>query len=168
MAISMYQITIPVFTRALNNLSAILNKAAAHAEAKKIEPSVFINDRLAPDMFPLGRQIQIATDAVKGCAARLAGVDIPSFPDTEASFPELQERIAKTVAFLNGITEAQLEGSDSKTVTLKLRGNDVELKGLPYLNGFALPNLYFHITTTYAILRHNGVELGKIDYLGGN
>ncbi len=168
MAISMYQITIPVFTRALNNLSAILNKAAAHAEAKKIEPSVFINDRLAPDMFPLGRQIQIATDAVKGCAARLAGVDIPSFPDTEASFPELQERIAKTVAFLNGITEAQLEGSDSKTVTLKLRGNDVELKGLPYLNGFALPNLYFHITTAYAILRHNGVELGKMDYLGGN
>ncbi len=168
MAISMYQITIPVFTRALNNLSAILNKGAAHAEAKKIDPSVFINARLAPDMFPLGRQIQIATDAVKGCAARLAGVDIPSFADTEASFPELQERIAKTLAFLNGITEAQLEGSESRTVTLKVRGNDVELKGMAYLNGFVLPNLYFHITTTYAILRHNGVELGKMDYLGGN
>ena len=108
MALSMYQITIPVFTRVLNNLSAILSKGAAHAEAKKIDPSVFVNSRLAPDMFPLARQIQIATDAVKGCAARLAGVDIPSFPDTEASFPELQERIAKTVAFLNGITEAQL------------------------------------------------------------
>jgi hypothetical protein len=164
----MYQISIPVFTRVLNNLSAILNKAAAHAEAKKIDPSVFINSRLAPDMFPLARQIQIATDAVKGCAARLAGIEIPSFPDTETSFPELQERIAKTVAFLNSVTEAQLEGSDSKTVTLKVRGNDVELKGLAYLNGFVLPNLYFHVTTAYAILRHNGVELGKGDYLGSN
>ena len=168
MAISMYQISIPVFTRVLNNLSAILNKTAAHAEAKKIDPSVFINSRLAPDMFPLARQIQIATDAVKGCAARLAGIEIPSFPDTETSFPELQERIAKTVAFLNSVTEAQLEGSDSKTVTLKVRGNDVELKGLAYLNGFVLPNLYFHVTTAYAILRHNGVELGKGDYLGSN
>ncbi len=168
MAISMYQITIPVFTRVLNNLSAILTKGAAHAEAKKIDPSVFINSRLAPDMFPLARQIQIATDAVKGCAARLAGVEIPAFADTEASFPELQERIAKTVAFLNSITEAQLEGSDGKTVTLKVRGNDVELKGMAYLNGFVLPNLYFHVTTAYAILRHNGVELGKGDYLGSN
>jgi len=168
MAISMYQITIPVFTRVLNNLSAILNKAAAHAEAKKIDPSVFINARLAPDMFPLSRQIQIATDAVKGCAARLAGVEIPSFADTEASFPELQERIAKTIAFLNGITEAQLEGSESKTVSLKVRGNDVELKGLVYLNGFANPNFYFHVTTAYDILRHNGVELGKMDFLGTN
>ena len=168
MALSMYQITIPVFTRVLNNLSAILNKGAAHAEAKKIDPSVFINSRLAPDMFPLSRQVQIATDAVKGCAARLAGVDIPSFADNEASFPELQERIAKTLAFLNGISEAQLEGSESKTVSLKVRGNDVEMKGLPYLNGFVLPNLFFHVTTAYAILRHNGVELGKADYLGSN
>ena len=168
MALSMYQITIPVFTRVLNNLSAILNKGAAHAEAKKIDPSVFVNSRLAPDMFPLARQIQIATDAVKGCAARLAGVEIPSFADTETSFADLQERIAKTIAFMNGITEAQLEGSDTKTVTLKIRGNDVEMKGLPYLTGFALPNLFFHVTTTYGILRHNGVELGKTDYLGGN
>ena len=168
MALSMYQITIPVFTRVLNNLSAILNKGAAHAEAKKIDPSVFINSRLAPDMFPLSRQVQIATDAVKGCAARLAGVDIPSFADNEASFPDLQERITKTLAFLNSITEAQLEGSESKTVSLKVRGNDVEMKGLPYLNGFVLPNLFFHVTTAYAILRHNGVELGKADYLGSN
>ncbi|HEX7644996.1 MAG TPA: DUF1993 domain-containing protein [Burkholderiaceae bacterium] len=168
MALSMYQISIPVFTRALNNLSAILNKGAAHAEARKIDPSVFINSRLAPDMFPLSRQVQIATDAVKGCAARLAGLDIPSFADTEASFPELQERIAKTQAFLNSVTEAQLEGSESKTVLLKIRGNDVEMKGLPYLNGFVLPNLFFHVTTAYAILRHNGVELGKSDYLGSN
>jgi hypothetical protein len=168
MAISMYQITIPVFTRVLNNLSAVLNKGAAHAEAKKIDPSVFVNARLAPDMFPLARQIQIATDAVKGCAARLAGVEIPSFADTEASFPELQERIAKTVAFLNSITEAQLEGSEGRTVSLKIRGNDVEFKGMAYLQGFVLPNLYFHVTTTYGILRHNGVELGKTDYLGSN
>jgi hypothetical protein len=168
MAISMYQITIPVFTRALNNLSAILNKGAAHAEAKKIDPSVFINARLAPDMFALARQIQIATDAVKGCGARLAGVEIPSFADTEASFPELLERIAKTQAFLNSITEAQLEGSEDRTVTLKMRGNDVEFKGMAYLQGVVLPNLYFHITTAYGILRHNGVELGKMDYLGGN
>ena len=168
MALSMYQISIPVFTRALNNLSAILNKGAAHAEARKIDPSVFINSRLAPDMFPLSRQVQIATDAVKGCAARLAGLDIPSFADTEASFPELQERIAKTQAFLNSVTEAQLEGSETKTVLLKIRGNDVEMKGLPYLNGFVLPNLFFHVTTAYAILRHNGVELGKSDYLGSN
>lgn len=168
MALSMYQITIPVFTRVLNNLAAILNKGAAHAEAKKIDPAVFINSRLAPDMFALARQVQIATDAIKGCVARLAGVEIPSFADTEASFPELLERIAKTQAFINSITEAQLEGSDSKTVTIKVRGNDMEFKGLAYLNGFAVPNMYFHVTTAYAILRHNGVELGKADYLGSN
>ncbi len=168
MTISMYQITIPLFTRTLNNLTAILNKAAAHAEARKIDPSVFINSRLAPDMFPLGRQVQIATDAVKGCAARLAGVDIPSFADTEATFPELVERVTKTQAFLNSVTAAQLEGSEDRTVTLKIRGNDVQLPGMAYLQGFVLPNLYFHVTTTYAILRHNGVELGKMDYLGGN
>jgi hypothetical protein len=164
----MYQITIPVFTRTLNNLSAILNKAAAHAEAKKIDPSVFINSRLAPDMFPLARQVQIATDAVKGCAARLAGIDIPSFPDTEASFPELIERVTKTQAFLNSITAAQLEGSEDRTVTIKVRGSDMPMQGLAYLTGFAVPNFYFHVTTTYAILRHNGVEIGKLDYLGGN
>jgi hypothetical protein len=167
MSIPMYQISIPVFIRMLNNLSAILNKAAAHADAKKIDPSVFINSRLAPDMFPLSRQVQIATDAVKGCAARLAGVDIPSFPDTEATFAELQERIAKTQAFLNSVTASQIEGSESRTVTVKVRGNDVEFLGLAYLTGFVLPNLYFHTTTTYAILRHNGVEIGKMDYLGG-
>lgn len=168
MAISMYDISIPVFTRVLSNLSAILNKAAAHAEAKKIEPSVFITSRLAPDMFALARQVQIATDAIKGCVARLAAVEIPSFPDTEASFPELQERIAKTQAFISSVTAAQLEGADSRIVTLKVRGEDMQLPGLAYLNGFAVPNMYFHVTTTYAILRHNGVEIGKMDFLGGN
>jgi hypothetical protein len=167
MAISMYQISIPVFNRMLNNLSAILDKAAAHAESKKIDPSVFINSRLAPDMFPLARQVQIAADAVKGCAARLARIDIPSFPDTEVTFAELQERIAKTQAFLNSVEASKIDGSETRTVTIKVRGNDVEFQGLAYLTGFVLPNLYFHISTTYAILRHNGVEIGKMDFLGG-
>lgn len=167
MSLSMYQISIPVFTRVLTNLSAILTKAAAHAEAKKIDPSVFINSRLAPDMFPLARQVQIATDTAKGCAARLAGIDIPSYADTEATFPELQERIAKTQAFLKTVTAEQINGSEDRTVTIKLRGNDMPFLGLPYLTGFVLPNLFFHATTAYAILRHNGVELGKADYLGG-
>lgn len=168
MSVNMYQISIPVFTHVLNNLSNILNKGAAHAEAKKIDPTVLINDRLAPDMFPLSRQVQIATDAVKGCAARLANVDIPSFADTEASFPELQERVAKTLAFLKTITPEQINGSEERAVTLKMRGNDVQLQGLAYLNHFVLPNMYFHVTTAYAILRHNGVEIGKMDYLGNS
>lgn len=167
MSLSMYQVTIPVFDRVLTNLSAILGKGAAHAEAKKIDPSVFINSRLAPDMFALARQVQIATDAVKGCAARLAGVDIPSFADTEVTFAELQERIAKTQAFLKTVTEAQINGSEDRTVTLKVGGKDMQLTGLNYVYGFAFPNLYFHATTAYAILRHNGVEVGKMDYLGG-
>jgi hypothetical protein len=166
MAISMYQLSIPVFTRSLNNLSAILAKAATHAEAKKIDPSVFINARLAPDMFALARQVQIASDSVKGCAARLAGVEIPSYEDTETTFAELQARIAKTLAFLQSIDEEKVNGSEDRTVTIKLRGNDVPFQGLPYLMGFVLPNLHFHMTTAYAILRHNGVELGKMDYLG--
>ncbi|MDR3482993.1 MAG: DUF1993 domain-containing protein [Burkholderiaceae bacterium] len=166
MSLSMYQISIPVFARALNNLAAILNKAVAHAEAKKIDPSVLINYRLAPDMFPLSRQVQIASDAAKGCAARLAGVEVPSFADTETTFPELQERIAKTLAFLNTVNAAQIDGSESRTVTIQLRGKDVQFLGLAYLTSFVLPNLYFHVTTAYAILRHNGVELGKADYLG--
>jgi hypothetical protein len=167
MSLSIYQISIPVFARALNNLAAILNKAAAYAEAKKIDPSVLINYRLAPDMLPLSRQVQIASDTAKGCAARLAGVDVPSFADTETTFPELQERIDKTLAFLNTLTAEQIDGSESRTVTIQLRGKDVQFVGLAYLTSFVLPNLYFHVTTAYAILRHNGVELGKADYLGG-
>ena len=168
MSVTMYQISIPVFTHVLNNLSNILNKGAAHAEARKIDPAVFINDRLAPDMFPLSRQVQIATDAIKGCAARLANVDIPSFADTETTFPELQERIAKTLAFIKTITPEQLNGSEDRIVTLKVRGSDVQYPGLAYLNHTVLPNMYFHVTTTYAILRHNGVELGKKDFLGNS
>jgi hypothetical protein len=166
MSLSIYQASVPVLIRALNNLSAIVDKAVANAEARKIEPAVFINARLAPDMFPLARQIQSASDGAKGCAARLAGIDIPSFADTETSFPELQERIAKTVAFLQSVSEAQFEGSESRTVTMKLRGADVNFTGQSYLLGFALPNFFFHVTTAYAILRHNGVDIGKRDFLG--
>jgi hypothetical protein len=166
MSLSMYQASIPVFIRILGNLSAILDKAAAHAEAKKIDPSVLVNARLAPDMFPLSRQVQIATDGVKGCAARLAGIEIPSFADTESTFPELQARIAKTVAFLQSVRADQIDGSENRTVTLKTRGKDTSFQGQAYLLTFVNPNFYFHVTTAYDILRHNGVELGKTDYLG--
>jgi len=166
MTLSMYQASIPAFIRILNNLSAILDKAAAHAEAKKIEPSVLINARLAPDMFPLSRQIQIATDGVKGCAARLSGAEPPSYPDTESTFPELKARIAKTVAYLQSFKPAQIDGSEERKVTIKLRGQDVTFVGRPYLFEFVIPNFYFHVTTAYDILRHSGVEIGKMDFLG--
>ena len=167
MSLSMYQISVPVFVRMLGNLAEILKKAEAHAEAKKIDPSVLINARLAPDMHPLSRQIQIATDGAKGGAARLAGVEIPSFPDTETTFAELQARLDKTVAFLKGLSAEQIDGSEDRTITLKLGGSDVDFPGQVFLMNFVLPNLYFHITATYLILRHNGVEVGKMDYLGG-
>lgn len=168
MSLSMYEASIPVFVKFLSNLSTILEKGATHAEAKKIEPSVLINARLAPDMYPLSRQIQIATDVVKGCAARLAGIEVPSYEDTEATFPELQGRIAKTVSFLQSVSPSQIDGSEERSVTLKLRGQDVTFLGQDYLLNFAIPNFYFHTTVAYAILRHNGVELGKMDFLGGN
>jgi uncharacterized protein len=166
MSLDMYQASIPVFVRMLDNLSSILDKGAAFAEAKKIDPTVLITARLAPDMFPLSRQVQIATDMVKGCAARLAGLEVPSYEDNETTFTELQARIAKTVTFLQSINTEQINGSEERIVTLKLRGKEIDFQGQPYLLHFVLPNLYFHITTTYAILRHNGVELGKIDFIG--
>jgi uncharacterized protein len=166
MSLDMYQASIPVFVRMLDNLSSILDKGAAFAEAKKIDPSVFITARLAPDMFPLSRQVQIATDMVKGCAARLAGLEVPSYEDNETTFTELQARIAKTVTFLQSVSAEQINGSEERTVTLKIRGKEIDFQGQPYLLHFVLPNLYFHITTTYAILRHNGVELGKMDFIG--
>lgn len=167
MTISMYQASIPTFVRGLNNLAAILEKAAAYAETKKIEPSVLINARLAPDMFPLSRQIQIATDGVKGYAARIAGLEIPSFADTEASFPELQERIKKTIAFLESVKAAQVDGQEERAIVLKVGGRELNFVGLQYLNGFVIPNFYFHTTIAYAILRHNGLDIGKMDFLGG-
>jgi len=165
MSLSMYQASIPVFISQLNNLSWILKKGEEHAAAKKIEPEIFTNARLAPDMFPLSRQVQIATDGVKGCAARLAGVEVPSFPDTEKTFAELQARITKTIDFIKTFKASQIDGTEEKKVVLKLRDQEVIFTGQVYLLNFVLPNLYFHSTTTYAILRHNGVDIGKRDFL---
>lgn len=166
MALSMYQASIPVFTRMLDNLASLLEKGAAHAEARKIDPSVLIGYRLAPDMFPLNRQVQIATDHAKGCAARLAAIDPPKFEDNETSFPDLIARIRKTQAFLATVTAAQIDGSEERIVTLKLRGNELTLPGQTYLLHMAMPNFYFHVTTAYDILRHAGVEIGKQDFTG--
>jgi uncharacterized protein len=162
----MYQASVPVFIRMLGHLSGILDKAAAHAEAKKIQPSVFINARLAPDMFPLTFQVQMACDSAKACTARLAGVEVPSHPDTESSFPELKARIEKTVAFLKTVTAQQVDGSEEKKLIVKLGGRDFPFQGQTLLLDFALPNFYFHVTTAYAILRHNGVDIGKQDFIG--
>ncbi len=166
MSLTMYQASIPVFVRMLDNLSGILDKAAAHAEAKKIDPAIFINARLAPDMFPLSRQVQIATDMVKGCAARLAGIEVPSYEDNETTFSELQARIAKTKAFIESVSASQVDGSEERKITLKFGSKELSFLGQAYLLDFVLPNFHFHLTTTYAILRHNGVEIGKKDYTG--
>lgn len=167
MTISMYQASVPVFIRFLGNLSTILQKAAAHAEQHKIEPSVLLGTRLFPDMFPLSRQIQIATDLANGAGARLSGLERPVHKDDETTFEQLQARIEKTLAFLRTITPEQIDGSEDKSITLSLRGTEVQFTGQPYLLFFALPNFYFHVTTTYAILRHCGVALGKPDFIGG-
>jgi hypothetical protein len=166
MSLSMYQASIPVFVRMFGNLSEILEKAAHYAEEKKIDPSVLVNARLAPDMYPLARQVQIATDMAKGCAARLAGLEVPVYEDNETTFAELQARIAKTLAFIQGIDAGRIEGSEERSVTLKLRGREVSFMGQVYLLHFVLPNFYFHITTAYAILRHNGLAIGKMDFIG--
>ena len=166
MTISMYQASVPVCIRALNNLIGILKKGAAHAEAKKIDPTVLLNTRLAPDMFPLVKQVQIVSDVSRRGIARLAGVEAPSFTDDETTFAELIERLQKTIAFFETITPAQVDGSEEKTITLPIRDQTMTFAGLPYLLSFILPNVYFHVTTTYAILRHCGVELGKVDFLG--
>ncbi|WP_437907077.1 DUF1993 family protein [Sorangium sp. So ce327] len=166
MTISMYQASVPVLVRMLGNLSVILTKAAAYAEAKKIEPRVLLDARLAPDMLSLTRQVQIASDSAKGCGARLAAVDVPKYDDNEASFDELQARIAKTVAFLNSLRPEQIDGSEDRDVTIPTRDQPLQFKGLVYLLNFVLPNFYFHVTTAYAILRHNGLEIGKLDFLG--
>jgi hypothetical protein len=163
----MYQASVPVCTRMLNNLAAILEKAAAHAEAGKIDPAVLINDRLYPDMLPMGRQVLIASDMAKGGAARLAGVEPPKYEDNEKTFAELIERLRKTVAYLETFKPEQIDGSEKRMITVKVRDDTLTLAGLPYLLHRVLPNLYFHVSIAYAILRHNGVEIGKKDYLGG-
>ncbi|MEP6880838.1 MAG: DUF1993 domain-containing protein [Dokdonella sp.] len=167
MTISMYQASVPVFVRALGNLSNILKIAAAHAEQNKIDPSVLLAARLFPNMFPLTRQVQIATDLVNGAVARLAGVERPSHEDKETSFEDLQKRIDTTVAFAHSIKPEQIDGSDDKSITLTIGGNDMQFVGMPYLLHFVIPNIFFHTATAYDILRHNGVQLGKPDFIGG-
>jgi len=162
----MYQASAPRLVNTLKNLSAILDKAQAHSEAKKIEPASLTQFRLYPDMLPMKRQVQIACDTAKGAVARLAGVEVPKHEDTEETFPELKARIAKTVAFIETVKPAQIDGSEEKNIHLKLGPVEVDWKGMQYLLGFALPNFYFHVVTAYDILRHNGVELGKRDYIG--
>ena len=166
MTISMYQASAPRFANTLKNLAAILDKAKAHAEARKIDEQVLTSSRLYPDMFALARQVQIACDSAKGAVARLAGVEIPKHEDSEKTFDELKARIEKTLAFIASVKPAQVDGSEAKEIVLKLQGKDVPFEGLQYLLGFAWPNFYFHAATAYNILRHNGVELGKRDFLG--
>lgn len=164
--LTMFDAVIPPLKRALNNLSSILEKGEAYADAKKIEHAVLLNARLFPDMYPLTRQVQIATDMSKGAAARLAGVEIPKYEDNETSFEELQARIAKTLAFIDSVQPHQLEGSETREVTITIRKVDLKFTGQDYLLKWVQPNVYFHVTTAYNILRHNGVELGKADFLG--
>ncbi|HSD61876.1 MAG TPA: DUF1993 family protein [Burkholderiales bacterium] len=166
MTISMYRASVPPIVRSLTNLRAVLEKAAAHAEAKKIDPSVLPATRLYPDMFPLSRQVQIATDNAKGVAARLAGLEPPKYEDKESTLPELVARIDKTLAYLGTFRPEQIDGSEEKTIVLPMRSGPLNLAGLRYLLELVLPNFYFHVTVAYAILRHCGVEIGKQDFLG--
>ena len=168
MTISMYEASVPVFIRYLGNLKAILQKAAAHAEAKQIDPAVLVNSRLYPDMLPLSRQVHLVSDMAKSCPSRLTGAEPPKFEDTESTFPELLERIDKTVAHLKSFRPDQIDGSEDTAISVPTRRGPMNMKGQPYLLQFMLPNFFFHVTTAYAILRHNGVELGKLDYLGAN
>jgi uncharacterized protein len=166
MSISMYDFSIPVLTRGLTNLSAILDKAAAHAAAKKFDSAVLAQSRLFPDMYPLVRQVQIACDTAKGAAARLAGVEVPKHEDTEATFADLKARIAKTLDFVKSITAAQVKDSETRNIEIKFPTGSWKFTGLTYLADFVLPNFYFHIGIVYALLRKAGVEVGKSDYLG--
>ncbi len=166
MTISMYQAAVPVFTRTLTALKGTLEKAAQHAEAHKIDPIVLLQSRLFPDMFPLTRQVQIATDFARGTAARLAGTEPPAFDDKEASFPDLIARIDRTLDFLRTVKQADVDGSEGREIVRPIRGEPHRFTGINYLLQFALPNFFFHTTTAYAILRHNGVVLGKSDFVG--
>ena len=166
MPITMHSASVPVFVRLLGNLLVWLDKAEAHAAAKKFDTSVYLAARLAPDMLTFTKQIQIACDGAKFCVARLAGVEAPTFDDAEASLDELRERIRKTIAFVQSVSAEQVDGSEAKDVVIPRRDGPMTLKGEAYLKHFATPNFYFHITTAYALLRHNGVALGKADFLG--
>ena len=166
MSLSMYSSSIPVFLHYLKNLSALLKKGAEYAAEKKVDEKVLTGARLYPDMFPLSRQVQIACDVAKGCGARLAGVEVPKYEDNEVTFGELQARIEKTANFLNTLNASQIDGSEQKQIKLQAGPRELEFVGDFFLRNWALPNVFFHITTTYNILRHNGVPVGKMDYLG--
>lgn len=166
MAVSMHEISVGAFARMLPNVSALLDKAGAYAAERKFEPVVLASARLAPDMFPLTRQVQIACDFAKGCTARLAGVEVPSREDSETTLEQLKERIEWTLQFIRSVPREKFEGSEQREIVHELRTRTLKMPGLPYLEHFALPNFYFHATATYLILRHNGVPLGKLDFLG--
>ncbi len=166
MTISMYQVSIPRFVHMLNNLAVILDKAQAYAEAKKIDAATLPSARLFPDMLPLTSQVRIACDTAKRAAAMLAGVDNPVYEDNETTIPELKARIEKTVAFLGTIKPAQIDGTEAKDLVVKVGGKDTPFKGMQFLLARAIPNFYFHVTTAYDILRHNGLDVGKKDFLG--
>jgi hypothetical protein len=166
MSITMYQTCVPVLVRTLTNLSGVLAKGAAHAAERNIAPEVLLNTRITPDMFPLIRQVQIATDMAKGAGFRLAGEEAPKMEDNESSFEELQARIATVIGMLNSFKPEQIDGSETRDIVLKMRSGEQHFKGQDYLLGFVLPNVYFHVTTAYAILRGVGVVLGKSDFIG--
>lgn len=166
MTISMYQASKPAFGQMLKTLSHILKKAEEHCEAKKIDPSVLVNARLYPDMAPLVRQIQIATDQVKGSFSRIAGKEIPSWPDEEKTFADLQARVKKAQDFLAGVDAKEIDGRENHDIKMKIGPNDMTFKAEAFLVNFSLPNFYFHVVTAYDILRHNGVEIGKRDFIG--
>jgi len=167
MAFTIYDASVPPLVKMLENLGHVLKVGEAHAAAHNIPATDYLQARLAPDMYPLIKQVQVATDMSKGCGGRLAGAEIPRFEDTETSFAELQARIAKTVAFLKGLDASAFAGAEDKAVTLKFPNAEFNFNGKDYVNNFALPNVYFHISMAYAILRHKGVPLGKSDYMGG-
>ena len=166
MSISMYQASVPRFVNILGNLSNILDKAQAHCDAKKLDPATLTGFRLFPDMLPMAKQVQIACDTAKGVVTRLAGVEIPVYEDNEKTLAELKARIAKTIAFIQTVTPAQIDGTEDKAIVTKRGDKETHYKGMQFLLGHAVPNFYFHVATTYNILRHNGVEIGKRDFLG--
>ena len=166
MPISMYQASVPRFVNILGNLSNILDKAQAYVDAKKIDQGALTSYRLFPDMLPMTKQVQIASDTAKGVVARLAGIEIPVYEDNEQTLGELKARIAKTIAFVQSVKPEQIDGSEEKEIVIKRGDKETRYKGMQFLLGHAVPNFYFHVTTTYNILRHNGLEIGKRDYLG--
>jgi uncharacterized protein len=166
MIISMYHASVPRFVNILGNLSNILDKAQAHVDAKKLDIATLTTYRLFPDMLPMTTQVQIACDTAKGVVARLGGVEIPVYEDNEKTLADLKARIAKTIAFIQTVTPAQIDGTEDKEIVIKRGDKETRYKGMQFLLGHALPNFYFHVTTTYNILRHNGIEIGKRDYLG--